>query len=219
MLTSHRRTLAGILAILSTPMLAMAQPEVSAPPQATAETVKNLEAKTGLPVGWLAPAVELKNAEGETVKLSELYAEGPTVVAFYRGGWCPFCNRQLKDWQDYAQEFEDAGLNIVFITPESVENVNGSIEKTETTYTVLSDSEQQAAKLFNVIFSLDAKTRNTYKGYGIDLEAWNANAEWKLPVPGVFLIDTEGVVRWQKVDENYKVRVDPEAVLEAAAEL
>jgi len=181
--------------------------------------VKNLDAKTGLPVGWRAPEVELKNAEGEVVNLRELYAEGPTVVAFYRGGWCPFCNQQLQEWQGYADDFEDAGLNVVFITPESVENVNGSIEKTDTTFTVLSDSEQEAAQLFNVIFRLDAKTRKAYKGYGIDLGAWNANAEWKLPVPGVFLIDTEGVVRWQVIDENYKVRVDPEAALEAAAEL
>lgn len=219
MFSPNRRTLAGVLAVVSTPLLALAQPEVAAPPTATAETVKNLEAKTGLPIGWTAPAVELKNAEGETVKLSEIYAEGPTIVAFYRGGWCPFCNRQLQDWQDYAQDFKDAGLNIIFITPESVENVNGSIEKTETTFTVLSDSDQQAAQLFNVIFTLDAKTRNTYKGYGIDLGAWNANAEWKLPVPGVFLIDTDGVVRWQVIDENYKVRVAPEVVLEAAADL
>ncbi|MFT5422373.1 MAG: peroxiredoxin [Phycisphaerales bacterium] len=233
MFNHRRRTVAQVLAIAATPVLALAQsgatppseapPEIKAPeatpPQATAKTVRELEAKTGLPIGWGAPAVGLKNAKGETVELAELYTLGPTVVAFYRGGWCPFCSRQLTDWQEYAQDFEDAGVNVVFITPESVENVNGSIEKTETTFTVLSDSDQQAAQLFNVIFALDAKTRNAYKGYGIDLQAWNANAQWKLPVPGVFLIDTEGVVRWQSIDENYKVRVDPETVLEAVAEL
>lgn len=211
-------TIAGTLTILTAPVLAGLW--VAGEPQtATVSSVKELDARTGLPVGWTAPEVELKNAEGETVQLEDLYAEGPTVVAFYRGGWCPFCSRQLTEWQDYSSEFEEAGVNVVFITPESVENVNGSIEKTETTYSVLSDSKLKAAKLFNVFFSVDTQTQQRYKGFGIDLKAWNASKKWQLPVPGVFLIDSDGVVQWQSVNEDYKVRVDPETVLEAIAAL
>ena len=212
--------MAGALAVLTAPGLAGLwvgpdDTDNTQPQTATEKTVKQLDAKTGIPVGWTAPNVELKNAEGETVKLNEIYAQGPTVVAFYRGGWCPFCNQQLREWQDYASDFEEAGVNVFFITPESVENVNGSIEKTETTYSVLSDSEHEAAELFNVIFRVDGKTQQRYKGFGVDLKAWNASKKWKLPVPGVFLIDTDGVVRWRDVNEDYRVRVDPELVLEA----
>ncbi|MFG0306991.1 MAG: peroxiredoxin-like family protein [Phycisphaerales bacterium JB040] len=219
MITTRKNFLAACAAVLCTSGLAVAQDEMSEPVTATAATVKNLEPKTGLPVGWIAPGVELKDKDGKAVKLSELYAKGPTVVAFYRGGWCPFCVRQLRDWREYESEFEAAGVNLVFITPEAVENVASSVEKTETPYTVLSDTEQKAASLFNVIFQLDDQTRQRYKGYGIDLNAWNANSEWSLPVPGVFVIDTEGAVRWTYINENYQERADVEEVLEAAAAL
>jgi len=219
MITTRKNFLAACAAVLCTSGHALAQGEMTEPVTANAESVKNLEPKTGIPVGWIAPAAELKDKDGKTVKLADLYAKGPTVIAFYRGGWCPFCVRQLSDWREYESEFEQAGINLVFITPEAVDNVASSIEKTETPYTVLSDTDQHASSLFNVIFRLDGSTVSRYKGYGIDLEAWNANAEWSLPVPGVFVIDTDGVVRWSYVNENYQERADVEEVLEVASGL
>jgi len=173
----------------------------------------------GLAVGDKAPNAALTTVDGKTVHLASLYADGPVIVTFYRGGWCPFCNRALSEWQGMMDEVKGAGATFVAITPESPANAAGTIEKDHLSYVVLSDTDQSAARAYKVYFMVDDQTRAKYKGYGIDLEKSNASGTWELPAPGTFVIDRAGVVRYAFADWDYKKRADPDEVMAAVRAL
>lgn len=180
-----------------------------------------LEPRTGLPVGRAAPEAELRTGEGEPVKISGLIAEseGPVVLVFYRGGWCPYCVKHLSDLQAHIGELEELGASVIAVSPETPEHVAESIEKTGAEYTILSDPEMLASTAYNLTFEVDPGTQRKYRGYGIDLDTWNSTGEWKLPVPALYIIDKGGVIRWRHVDENYRERVKGRDVVEAVRAL
>lgn len=175
----------------------------------------------GLEVGQTVRDAELRTIEDEPVSLRELAEEkGPLIITFYRGGWCPFCNRALEDWQDKLGAIEAAGATFVAITPEKPDLAGKTKDKNKLSYIVLSDAENQAAESLNVLFALDEETQKKYEGYGIDLDQTNGSGEWKLPHPATFIIDREGVVRYAHVDPDYREgRADPDEVLGALKKL
>jgi len=175
----------------------------------------------GLPVGAAAPDAALKNQEGETVRLSELYDGGPVVVVFYRGGWCPYCNKQLAAWAPKVKELESEGYQFVAISPETKEHAYDTISKTTLGGIALTDTAGEAMRRFRVGFELTRETVEKYKGYGINLDSWNAFQRWELPAPATFVIDQEGVIRWSHANWGYQNedRAAPEKVLAAIRDL
>jgi len=180
-----------------------------------------LAPRTGLPVGHAAPDIEVRTAKNEPVKISELIAnsEGPVVLVFYRGGWCPFCMKHLSDIEKHLDELKALGASVVAVSPETPEHVAETIKKVGAEYTILSDPEMLAATAYNLTFEVDPGTQKKYHGYGIDLETWNANGEWKLPVPALYVIDKQGIIRWRHVDEDYRKRVKGRDVVAAVREV
>jgi len=171
----------------------------------------------GLAVGDAVPDVALVTPEGEEIDLSGLYADGPLVVTFYRGGWCPYCNIALKEWAGRFDDLTAAGGQFIAITPEKPEDAQTTIEKAEAGYRVFIDPDGEVGKAFRVQFEVDAETRKAYKNYDIDLEKANVNGRWELPAPATFVIDTDGVIRWVHANWNYKAdqRAEPDAVIAA----
>ena len=86
-------------------------------------------ARTTLKVGERAPAIVLKNAKGETVDVANLLKKGPVIVTFYRGGWCPYCNLELKAYQEVLPEIVAAGAALVAISPEKPDDTLSTAEK------------------------------------------------------------------------------------------
>ena len=158
-------------------------------------------------------------AAGEEVTLGSLWESGPVVVTFYRGGWCPFCTEALQDWRTRVEELEEAGAYFVAITPEKPSYTSATEEKYDLPYDVYSDASFAAADTFGLRFSLSSETKTKYKGYGIDLGKHNATQTWELPIPGTFVIDSEGVVQFVYADEDFRKRVDPDEVIAAVREL
>ena len=173
--------------------------------------------RTGLPVGWDAPNVELWTPTDMKTNLETLVAdaEGPLVLVFYRGGWCPYCVKHLAELEEYRDRLEAEGAMLVAVSPESPEKIRVTQEKTGADYAILSDKTMDAASRFNLLFQVDDDTQTKYRGYGIDLDSWNATGEWALPVPAVFVIDKDMTVRWAHADEDYRTRVAGRDVLEA----
>lgn len=170
----------------------------------------------GLPVGaTVTGEATLTTIDGDEVALSSLWAEGPVVITFYRGGWCPFCNKALTEWQGKLDELGAAGATLVALTPEKPENAGETSEKNGLGFTVLSDEQFQAADAFHVRFTIAPDIKTKYEGYGLDLAQSNASGTWELPHPGTFVIDTDGVVRYAWVQEDYRVRADPDEVIAA----
>jgi len=171
----------------------------------------------GLKVGEHAPDVMVTNTDGESVKLSSLYAEGPLVVTFYRGGWCPYCNTALMDWAGRFDDLNSAGGNFIAITPEKPEDAEETMEKANAGYRVFIDPDGDVGKAFRVQFELDQKTQKRYKGYGINLEQANLSGKWELPAPASFVIDSDGVIRYAHATWDYsaKARANPDEVIAA----
>jgi len=168
--------------------------------------------------GAALPDAELRLADGKAVSLAELTRGRKTVIIFYRGGWCPFCNTQLAALVEIEEELRENGWQILAISPDSPENVREAREKSEFPYLLISDSDMNAAKAFGLAFTVDDDGFDRLKGFGIDLEAASGKAHRMLPVPGVFLVNGEGILTFAHHDPDYRKRLSNEAILQAATE-
>ena len=114
--------------------------------------LRNGLAKTALKVGDRAPAIVLDNANGETVDVGTLLKKGPVIVAFYRGGWCPYCNLELRAFQRVLPDIKAAGASLVAISPEKSDDTLSTAEKNALTFEVLSDVGQKVGRVFRLVY-------------------------------------------------------------------
>ncbi len=147
--------------------------------------------------------------------MSEALSRGPVILAFYRGGWCPFCNKQLHDLQVHLTEFKKLGAELVAISPQSPEKTEWTETKNQLTFTVLSDPDNTTAKKYHLVYRVGAATKNMYRLTGIDIEKSNASSIAELPVPATYLIDRDGKIVYHFVDANIQSRANSEDILKA----
>ncbi|HEV7329654.1 MAG TPA: peroxiredoxin-like family protein [Flavisolibacter sp.] len=167
----------------------------------------------GLFINSKAPEFKLKDQSGVDVSLKELRKKGPVVVLFYRGNWCPFCNRQLKALQDSLDLIYTKGAQVVAITPELNEGIDSTIRKTSAVFPILYDKDMKVATDYQVAFQVDDRTVGRYKTGGIDLLKTNGQRTAMLPVPAVYIINSEGSVTYRYFNENYRTRVSVQEIL------
>ena len=167
-----------------------------------------------LKVGDPAPDFILPDAHGEPVRLYSLLRDGHVVVVFYRGGWSPYCNLHLRGFQHRLSQFRELGAQIVAISPQLPDNSLSTQEKNELAFPVLSDVGNKVARQFGIVFELSDDLLELYRRFGHPLEDANgASGNRKLPVPGTFLIDSNGTVRLAHVDVDYTRRLGPDDVI------
>ena len=169
---------------------------------------------TALATGAALPALSLPDALGQPVELRALNRAGPLVIIFYRGGWCPYCNLELREWQRLLPELKSLGASLVAISPQTPDNSLSTQEKNELAFPVLSDSALAAAQAFGVAFTLSPELVELYNRVGNDLPTLNGNGQWVLPLPATYLIDREGRVAYAHVDADYRQRAEPQQVIE-----
>lgn len=163
-----------------------------------------------------APDVVLTRADGTEAHLHDLAAEQPVVLVFYRGGWCPYCNRHLAALGEIEAELRYLGFRIHAVSPDQPEKVAAVAAKADFDYTLYSDASADTAKAFGLAFQVDTETYEQLLGYGIDLEAASGRDHHLLPVPAVFLIDPDAKIRFRYFNPDYKQRLSGEKLLEAA---
>ncbi len=188
------------------------QDDRQVPPSSDAPSV-------ALKVGDKIPDLTLKNTQNHDVNVSDLYAKQPIVLTVYRGGWCPYCVTNLKEWQDKLQQVTSLGAAVIAVSPESPEHVAETVGKGQLAYSVLSDSTGNAIKALGLAFTLDDTTQSKYKGYGIDLSKHNADGDWELPHPATYVVDSTGVIRYLYANEDYKQRANVDEVISAIRQL
>ena len=171
---------------------------------------------TPLKVGDSIPDVKLRTEDDKEVSLRKLVSEKPTVLIFYRGGWCPFCNRHLQSLAGIEDDLNKAGVQLLAISMDQPAKLKATPDREKLHYRLLSDSDATAATAFGIAFKVDDKTVEKYKGYGINLDVASGNDHHILPHPAVFIANTNGVIRFAHVNPDYKVRLEPAKVLEAA---
>ncbi|MEH0157488.1 peroxiredoxin-like family protein [Limibacter armeniacum] len=166
-------------------------------------------------IGESVPEVALTNTNGNKVTLKEVLKQKPTVLVFYRGGWCPYCNRQLSGLGAIADQLVAKGFQIVAVSPDTPENLQATIDKNELNYTLLSDSKMEAARQFGISFKVSQQTLTKYKDYGINLTTASGESHNELPVPSVFIVDKEGKIHFEYINPDYSKRISSELLLAA----
>jgi peroxiredoxin len=170
---------------------------------------------TPIDVNSAAPKFVAKEVDGREFHFNPASLRQPTLIIFYRGGWCPYCNAQLQDLHTVVPQIVAMGYQVLFLSTDQPKLLYSSL-KEKVDYHLLSDSSMDAAHAFGVAFHVDAATLEKMKTYGIDLEATQGTARHELPVPSIFIVDRSGVVRFRHYDPDYTVRLDAAHVLAAA---
>ena len=164
--------------------------------------------------GDTIPKIELPNAKGVSINLNDILAKGKRIViSFYRGGWCPYCNLELKALQQSLPEIKTKNAVLIAINPETPDNSLSTLEKNNLEFEVLSDKNNEVAKSLNLVFQLPEDLQNLYKKFGINLDQVQGNTTQELPIAATYVIDTNGVILYHFLDEDYKLRADPKDIL------
>jgi peroxiredoxin len=168
----------------------------------------------GLFINSKAPDFRAKDQTGLEVHLKDLLKKGKVVLVFYRGQWCPYCNRELKRLEDSMQQIISKGATLVAVTPEKPESITKTIEKTSASYSILYDDQLKIMKAYDVAFEVDENTLTRYHNTGIDIEANNGKNGKYLPVPAVYVIDQESTITYRYFEPNYKKRPSVKEILD-----
>ena len=165
------------------------------------------EKPEGLFINSKAPDIKAKDQSGAEINLKELRKKGPVVILFYRGNWCPYCNKEITRFQDSLQLITEKGASVIAVTPEASEGINKTIEKTKAVFPIIHDEEMKISKAYKVAYEVDERTAGRYKNFGTDLLAINQQKlkAW-LPVPAVYIVNKEGSVTYRYFNEDYKKR-------------
>jgi peroxiredoxin len=204
------------------------KPPYHAPPEihpimekATAELVASGQAGRAIKAGDRAPQFRLKDQNGNEVSSADLLEQGPLVVTFYRGVWCPYCNLELQAINDALPELQRHGANVVAISPQTAVNSRKSVRTNALGFPVLSDTHNETAAAFGLRFALPDYLVDLYKKLKNDLPAFNGDPSWTLPMPARYVIGKDGVVLYSEINPDYTHRPDPSEmfpVLEKAAQ-
>ncbi len=166
-----------------------------------------------LKVGENVPEVTVADQDNKSLLLSEVTKEQASVLIFYRGAWCGYCTQHLAELNDIKTEVEALGFKMMGITVDAVEKLEESTARSESEITVYSDAELAAITAFGLDWKVGDELFNKYKNdYKLDLEAWSGEEHHGLPVPAIFVVK-DGIVQFQYVNPNYRVRLKAETLL------
>lgn len=178
----------------------------------------NFAAPKGLKVGEKASNFTLSGPSGSITLYNEL-KKGPVVLFFYRGNWCPVCNRYLSSLNDSSQLITAEGASILAISPETMENSTlTSSNITHHNITVLSDSNNVVSEQYKVLFKVNNNYQNKINLFLFtDIAKHNGTEEAFLPIPATYVINTDGIILYRQFDYNYKNRASVKEILSALA--
>jgi len=162
-----------------------------------------------LSVGDTFPDVGLLGSDSAAVRLATLLAKGPVLINFYRGGWCPYCNLELKAYQDELETVRSLGAELVAISPETPDRATTTAEKNAVTYPVLTDPQNNLAEALGVVFDLPKELAALYESFGNNLPEAHGDAGWRLPIPATYVVDADGVIIFAHVARDYRTRAEP----------
>ncbi|AUI62261.1 peroxiredoxin-like family protein [Amycolatopsis sp. BJA-103] len=176
-------------------------------------TFVGMVAETAAKPGTAMPDLTLPDAGGGRVPVKD----GPAVVVFYRGAWCPYCNLALRTYQqEVLPELESLGVKLIAVSPQLPDD---SLSTKDLEFTVLSDVDNELGRALGITFRLAPETKPAFDTLIGDVEKINGAAEWELPYPTVLVVDREGVIRFIDVHPDYTTRTDPADILAAVKAL
>jgi peroxiredoxin len=168
----------------------------------------------GLKNGDTAPDFNAMDQNGNKVVLKNLLQKGDVVVVFYRGQWCPYCNKQLSRINDSLPMITAKGATVIAFTPETADNIKATVKKTKASYAIVEDMGMAIMKSYKVNFAVDAETISKYKKYGIDFDKANGANGANLPVPATYIIGKDGKIKYTFFNADYSKRPSVKEILD-----
>ena len=200
----HKKTILSLIAVLSLILSGYGQGQDLL--KFGIET-KDSHIPAGLKSGDKAPEFTGYDQTGKQVELKKLLGNGPIILFFYRGKWCPVCSRYLNNYQDSLKVLTDQGFNVIAITPESIENVEQTVKLHKLTFTVIYDCQEKIMKDYDVMFSVSkAYQDEILSEFSIDIAKNNGRDTAHLPVPATYIINRDGIIVAVQFDLDYKKR-------------
>jgi peroxiredoxin len=182
--------------------------------RATAELMASHAAERAIRAGDRAPQFSLPDADGKFHSAEELLANGPLVLTFYRGVWCPYCNMDLQALQEALPQVEALGARLVAVSPQTAANTRRSMRENKISFPILSDLGNEVAERFGLRFTLPDYLQDLYKNvFKNDLAINNGEPSWTLPMPARYVIGRDGVIAYAEVNPDYTERPDPAELL------
>lgn len=172
------------------------------------------EKPEGLFISSKAPDFKAKDQDGNEIRLKDLLKKGKVVLVFYRGYWCPYCNRALSRLQDSLQLIKEKGATLIAVSPEKPENVNLTAEKVKAEFSILYDEGLKIMKAYDVEYEMQENTVTRYRNGGVDIEKINGTNGKYLPVPAVYIIDKESNITFRFFEPDYKKRPSVKELLD-----
>ena len=160
----------------------------------------------------------MKGWDENEVTLSEVWSENPVILMWYRGGWCPYCNLQLRAMQKQLSAIEGAGAKLIVLTPELPEKAKETAETNDLDMLVLHDRNNELAKKFGIVFDLPESIVPIYRDK-LQLAKFNGNDAMELPLAATYVINTDGKITYAFLDADYKKRAEPTDVVAAVKKL
>jgi len=172
----------------------------------------------GLFINSKAPDFKGIDQNGNEVNTKDLRKKGEIVVVFYRGYWCPYCSKYIKRLQDSLELIQAGGAQVVVVTPQGAAGIDSTMNKTEVSFPIIYDKDMKISKNYKVAYRVEEKTRVRYKNSNPSIDLLEINGQTKeawLPVPAVYIVNTEGTVTFRFFEEDYKKRVAVADILKA----
>jgi peroxiredoxin len=156
-----------------------------------------------LKAGDRAPHFTLPHSTGGVMSLAGAIKDGPVVLSFYRGGWCPYCNLELRALQKALPDFTALGASLIAVSPQTPDQSLSTVEKNDFAFAVLSDTGSATAKAYGIAFDLAEELRPIYTKFGQALPDRNGDGSWVLPLPAIYVIDRDGIIAFAYVDVDF----------------
>jgi peroxiredoxin len=183
--------------------------------QATAQVEAAGIVERVLKVGAIAPDFSLPDQNGRTHASAELLAEGPLVINFFRGRWCPYCVTELEAWRDLAPKLREVGIGIVAISPMTPHHSSIMAEQHRIPFPILSDAQNAVARKFGLVYRVPEAQERLYRSVFVNLPLVNGDDSWELPLPATFAVAKSGEIVYARAFADFRHRPEPAEVVAA----
>lgn len=164
-------------------------------------------------VGDIAPDFRLPDSEGNTICLHEKAKEGPVILSFYRGKWCPFCDLELRALQRYLTEFSRYGASLIGISPQRIAFSQLTQKEKNISFTIVSDAGNQVAQRYSLLLPATPTMETAFRSFGLDLGSMNSDQSFNLPVPGTFVVGQDAKIIFAYANADFTKRAEPADIL------
>lgn len=175
----------------------------------TQALAKEFQNRRALRIDDEAPDFLLQNTECQQISLYDRLNQGAVILCFYFGSWCPYCNLELRAYQELLPKIQALGASVLAISPQTLDASRKTAIKNSLSFDVLSDSGCQIARDYGIVFEIPAPLKLLYTELGHALPDYNGTEDWLLPVPATFIIDRRRPIALAHIDVDYSKRYEP----------